>query len=72
MTIEQVQAAVGAQQDQEMQDAKKWLRGNGPEGSVNAQAIPLWRFCASDQPTELEDVATRFAMIGIRHVLQQL
>jgi hypothetical protein len=73
LTKDQQMAAIMAHQDQDIEDAKKWLGRNGDgKDSFNAQATALWSYCCSDQPTEIEDIMSRFAIIGIRHVLSQM
>lgn len=72
MNIEQMKASIGAQQDQEIEDAKKWMRGDGPKGTLNAQIHPLWEYCCSEHYNEINDVMSRFALIGIRHVLERM
>jgi hypothetical protein len=63
-------SAVLAQQDQDVEDAKRWCYAGA--GSYNAQLLPLWQFCCLTHDTELMETMSRFAMIGIRHVLTAL
>jgi hypothetical protein len=61
-------AAIMAQQDQDVEAAKRWCGSGGAKG-YNAQLIPLWQACCLDHDNELIDTMSRFALIGIRHVL---
>lgn len=65
-------AVILADQDQDIELAKAWVR-DGMDCGKNDQLAVLWAACTAAYPeTEagtMLDLITRFAMIGIRHVV---
>lgn len=65
-TLEQLKTVILADQDQDIENAKAWIRDDPGD------LLHLWELCNKDYPNPSTECMTRFAIIGITHVLQQM
>lgn len=71
MKLEDMKVALLAHQDQAIEDAKRWLSDDNGK-TFNADGTVIWAYCTGKFMNPIEDIASRFAMIGFRHVLSLL
>jgi hypothetical protein len=73
MTQDQIKTSILQQQDQDIEAAKDWIKQDAPEGQWSKDVLILWDFVTRDYSDDkLLDITTRFAIIGIRHVLERM
>lgn len=68
-TPEMSLAAVMAINDQEIEDAKRWMKENG---EFSPELVPLMKYCARAFDDPATEVVTSFALIGMRHVYEMI
>lgn len=61
-------ATIRARLDQHIESAKAWISKDRGE-TFNAQAAPLWFYMNTIFEKEIDEVMSRFAIIGFQHVL---
>lgn len=67
MDKRQMFARIGADQDQDIEHAKEWMRKHD-----DADLIAFWLKLNKSYPNPTTEIITRFAIIGFVHVVQAM